>query len=70
MLYGDLSFSFSAVLFEICLEKILQFVPGNHVLGLTFACFFLVTAVVEVAMGGIGVGEAQLRYENYFVNKS
>ena len=48
------------ILLQILGEKLCQFIPRNHVLGLTLTCLFLIAAVVEIAVRGIGYDEQLL----------
>ena len=48
------------ILLQILGEKLCQLIPRNHVLGLTLTCFFLVAAIVEVAVRGIWYDEQLL----------
>ena len=41
-------------------EKRCQLIPRNHVLGLALTCLFLVAAIIEVAVRGIGDDEQLL----------
>lgn len=35
-------------------EELCQLIPRNHVFGLSLPCFFLIAAIIEVAVRGIG----------------
>ena len=48
------------ILFQILGKKVCQLIPRNQILGLPFTCLFLIPAIVEVAMRGIGDDEQLL----------